>query len=84
MLDNLVYWHPMIRKLRILFWTGIALLFVPFFGVHSSWKSILTVVIGVCVIYLAFTLRKEYKVLRFRLKRFEEPEVQAEIHTTTA
>lgn len=74
----------MIRKLRILFWAGIVLLFVPFFGIHSSWKSILTVLIGAFIIYLTFSIRKDYKVIKFKLKRFEEPQVQPEIHTTTA
>ncbi len=74
----------MIRKLRILFWIGIVLLFVPFFGIHSSWKSILTVLIGVGIVYLSLSIRKDYKIIKFKLKRFEEPQVQPEIHTTTA
>ncbi len=69
----------MIGKLRILFWTGIVLLFVPQFGIPQTFKSILTVGLGILVIVLALKLRHGYKKLKFQLRHTEEVTTQQDI-----
>jgi hypothetical protein len=59
----------MVGKLRLLFWIGIVLLFLPFFGVVDSIKKVLTVALGVLLIVLTFRLRYAYKKLRFELRQ---------------
>jgi predicted dinucleotide-binding enzyme len=61
------------RKLQILFWIGIVLLFVPFFGIPETAKTILTIVIGMILIIISFKLKHAHKELKFRLRRYEEP-----------
>lgn len=67
------------HKLRILFWIGIALLFVPYIGVTSRFRTAITIFLGILVVWLSFRIRKEYKILRFRLRRLEEPSSTPEI-----
>ncbi len=54
----------MIGKLRLLFWIGIAMLFLPFLGITNTWKMILAILIGIVLIALAFLLRKEHHNLK--------------------
>ncbi len=59
----------MIAKLRILFWIGIIILFLPFFGVPDWLRTALTIAIGIVIVYLTFSLRRSYKKLRFELRQ---------------
>lgn len=72
----------MFTKLKILFWIGIVLLFLPFIGITSSMKTVLTIAFGALVVWIAIRMRRQYKELRFRLRKFEEPTntMDAEIH----
>ncbi|MFZ4500256.1 MAG: hypothetical protein ACOYMZ_02010 [Minisyncoccia bacterium] len=60
----------MLSKLRILFWLGIITLCISFIGIPDSWKMTSALVIGVALIALAVTLRKEYRLLRLKLKEY--------------
>ncbi len=62
----------MIRKLKLLLWIGIVLLFVPFFGVPDGVRTALTIMIGVLVIYLSMRITYGYKKLKFESR----PQVQ--------
>ncbi len=73
----------MISKLRILFWIGVLTLFVPYLGITSGVRTALTILIGVLIIWLSFRIRKNYKELRFRLRRMEEPSSTPEINIDT-
>lgn len=68
----------MIAKLRVVFWIGIVLLFVPFIGIPESGKSIITVAIGIVIIILSLKLKRAHKELKFRLRRYEEPTTTTE------
>lgn len=63
----------MATKLKILFWAGIVLIFIPFIGVGTTIKHALTILIGALVLWIVFRMRKHYKELRFKLRKFEEP-----------
>jgi len=74
----------MLAKLRILFWIGVVILFVPYLGVTSSVRTTLTIGIGALVIWLSFRIRKNYKELRFRMRRLDEAPTstpELDIHT---
>lgn len=73
----------MISKLRILFWIGIFMLFVPYLGITEGLRRPLIVLMGVLIIWLALRLRKNYKEIRFKLRRFEEPASTPEINVDT-
>jgi hypothetical protein len=60
-------------KLRLLQWVGIVVLFLPFFGVPDWLRTTLTIVIGLVLIYLAYSLRFAYKKLKFELRPQAEP-----------
>ncbi len=62
----------MIAKLRILFGAGIVLLLVPFFGVRSPLRMIITVLIGLLVMWLSLRIGREYVRLRHALLRSSE------------
>ncbi len=72
----------MLTKLKILFWIGIVLLFLPFIGVASSIKTAVAIALGALVVWIALRMKKQYKELRFRLRKFEEPTntMDGEIH----
>lgn len=73
----------MIAKLRILFWIGIIILFLPFFGVPDWLRTALTIAIGIVIIYLTFSLRRSYKKLRFELRQgaiVPQPSTEPTIH----
>ncbi len=69
----------MIGKLKILFWTGIVLLFLPNFGLPDFLKTIFTVVIGMLVIFLAVKLKHGYKKMKYELRHVEK-ETEPIIH----
>lgn len=56
-------------KLRLLLWIGIIVLFLPFFGVPDWLRTTLTIIIGIVLIYLAYTLKYAYKKLKFELRQ---------------
>ncbi len=72
----------MIPKLRILFWIGVVTIFVPYLGITEGVRTALTILIGVAIIWMSFRIRKNYKELRFRLRRLEEPSGTPEITIT--
>jgi hypothetical protein len=61
----------MIGKLRLLFWLGIVMLFLPFFGIPNTWKTVLAIIIGVVIIAIALSLRKKYRSLRGIIRNLE-------------
>ena len=66
----------MIGKLRLLFWIGVALLFIPYVGIFHSWKNGITILLGILIIYLTFKIRRDYKMLRFKMRRYERIETE--------
>jgi len=54
----------MSTKLHLLFWSGIILLFVPFFGVRSPLRMIITIAIGLLILWLSVRIGREYSRLR--------------------
>jgi heme O synthase-like polyprenyltransferase len=61
----------MIGKLRLLFWLGIVMLFLPFLGIPNTWKMILAMLIGIGLIALALSLRKQHRSLRHTIRTLE-------------
>ncbi len=68
----------MFGKLRILLWSGIVLLFVPLFGVSHTVKNILVALIGIGIIYLAFSIRYAYKKVLYSLRETTPHELHHE------
>lgn len=66
-------------KLRLLLWIGIIVLFLPYFGVPDWLRTSITVLIGVVLIYLSYSLTYAYKKLKFEL-RPQQTVSQEEIH----
>lgn len=66
----------MAGKLRLLFWIGIVLLFIPYLGITEGIKTILTIASGLALIFVAFKLKHAYKEIKYRLRRYEEPASQ--------
>ena len=62
----------MIGKIRLLFWIGMIVLFIPYFGIPNTWKNIALGGIGIILILISFRMRKVYKSMKFRLRRFEQ------------
>lgn len=60
-------------KLRLLFWIGILIMFVPYLGVTSGIRTGFTIILGMLIIWITIRLKHNYKELRFRLRRLEEP-----------
>jgi hypothetical protein len=63
----------MIAKLRLLFWLGIVMLFLPFFGIPNTWKTILAVLIGIFLIWVSIALRRNYRTMRHTIRTLEHP-----------
>lgn len=61
----------MIGKLRLLFWMGIFMIFLPFLGIPNTWKMILAILIGIGLIIMAVTLRKRHRTLRGIIRNLE-------------
>jgi hypothetical protein len=61
----------MIGRLRLVFWIGIVLTFLPFFGVPSTWKTVSAIVIGIGLMILSIALRKRYRALRLIIRNLE-------------
>lgn len=59
----------MVSRLRVLLWIGIIVLFLPFFGVPDTIRAMLTIAIGVVLIYMTFSLKRAYKKLKFELRQ---------------
>lgn len=62
----------MIGNISIVFWVGFGMLFLPFFGIPDSWKLILAVLIGCALMFLSFVLRKNYKLMKYKLRKLEQ------------
>jgi uncharacterized membrane protein len=66
----------MIGKLRLLFWMGIVMLFLPFFGIPNTWKTILAILIGLVLILVSLSLRKRYRAMRNIIRNLEHSVAQ--------
>lgn len=55
-------------KLRLLLWIGIIVLFLSFFGVPDWLRTVLTIGVGIALIYLSYSLKYAYKKLKFELR----------------
>jgi hypothetical protein len=74
----------MIGKLRLLFWLGIVMLFLPFFGIPNTWKTVLAIMIGVAIIAISLSLRRHYRSQRAIIRNLEHTIAdQAIIHVST-
>ncbi len=73
----------MIPKLRILFWIGVFTLCIPYLGITNGIRTAITVFVGVLIIWLTFRMRKQYKELRFKLRRLEEVPTTPELDINT-
>jgi len=62
----------MIGKLRLIFWIGVVMLFLPFFGIPNTWKTILAILVGIALIMISLALRKQYRVMRMTIKMLEQ------------
>jgi hypothetical protein len=71
----------MIGKLRLLFWLGIVMLFLPFFGIPDTWKTALAILIGIGLVTIALLLRKSYRAQRIIIRNLEHTITQHTIHT---
>jgi len=60
----------MLSKLRTLFWLGILMLVLPFIGIPNTWKMITALIIGLGLIVLAFGMRRDYRLVRMKLKEY--------------
>lgn len=69
----------MIAKLRLLFWLGIVMLFLPFFGIPNAWKTILAVIIGIFLVTISIALRRNYRSLRHTIRTLEHDRITASI-----
>ncbi len=49
------------RKEKALFFIGLFILILPFLGFPNSWKTVLFVIIGTIIIYLAYLFYAEVK-----------------------
>jgi hypothetical protein len=71
----------MIGRLRLVFWTGIALTFLPFFGIPNTWKTGLAIAIGIGLIVLSIALRKKYRALRLIIRNLERTVAEQTVRT---
>jgi uncharacterized membrane protein len=72
----------MTGKLRLLFWLGIIMLFLPFFGIPNTWKTILAVIIGIVLIGIALQLRKQYRAMRIIIRSLEQNVAATTLHNS--
>jgi Ca2+/Na+ antiporter len=70
----------MIGKVRTVFWLGIVMMFLPFFGIPNTWKTALAVIIGVTLVVIAFLLRKHYRIMRGVIKNLEHSVAEKTFH----
>ncbi len=61
----------MIAKLRLLFWLGIVMLFLPFLGIPNAWKTGIAIIIGIFLIAMSLGLRRHYRHLRHVIRNLE-------------
>ncbi len=70
----------MISKLRAVRLIGIVFLFVPFLGLPTPYKTGITIILGLALIYMSYTLKRAYKRLKFELR--QEQVVSTTPHAT--
>jgi O-antigen/teichoic acid export membrane protein len=70
----------MIGKLRLLFWLGIVMLFLPFFGIPDTWKTIIAVLIGIGLIAVSVLLRQRYRAMRLIIRNLEHTAAEQTLH----
>ncbi len=74
----------MIGKFRVLFWLGIVMLFLPFFGIPNTWKTGIAVLVGIILIALSVLLRNSYRAMRIIIKNLEHTVINTTIGATPA
>lgn len=62
----------MIAPLRVVFWLGVLMLFVPFLGIPNTWKGLLAALVGILLIFCTFRIRKSYKRLKLSIRKLEQ------------
>jgi hypothetical protein len=70
----------MIGSIRLICYIGIGMLFLPYFGIPNTWKLLLAILVGIALIVISFMMKKQYKILKFKLKRLEQPVFEQSIH----
>ena len=70
----------MIGNIRTVFWLGIVMLFLPFFGIPNNWKTLMAVGIGLILIILAFMMRKQYRAVRSVIRNLEHTVAEKTLH----
>ncbi|MES2224963.1 MAG: hypothetical protein V4478_03175 [Patescibacteria group bacterium] len=70
----------MIGKLRVLFWLGIVMLFLPFFGIPNVWKTVIAIAIGIALVALAILLRTQYRAVRTIIRNLEQAAAGQTLH----
>lgn len=59
------------KKERIFLFLGIWVAILPYLGFPSSWKDILSTLSGLALIYLSYTLYKEFQTKEIKEKTFD-------------
>jgi len=59
------------QKARIFFFLGIWLALLPYLGFPSLWKSVLTTLSGLWLIYLGYMLYRESKAKESNVRTFD-------------
>lgn len=70
----------MIGKIRIVFWLGIVMMFLPFFGIPNTWKTVMAIIVGLLLVVIAFLLRKHYRTMRSIIKNLEHTVAETTLH----
>jgi hypothetical protein len=70
----------MIAKLRLLFWLGIIMIFLSFFGIPNTWKAVIAILVGIALIIISLNLRKQYRSLRGIIRNLEHSVAEHTIH----
>jgi NADH:ubiquinone oxidoreductase subunit K len=70
----------MIGKIRIVFWLGVVLMFLPFFGIPNTWKTVIAILIGISLVLIAVQLRKHYRSLRIIIRNLEQSAAAPSFH----
>lgn len=70
----------MLAKLKILFIIGIFVLVLPYVGIPGSWKNLIEIALGAFIIYIVFSLKHDYKLMKIKLGKVDQPITNTENH----
>jgi hypothetical protein len=59
------------QKARILLFLGIWIAILPYLGFPYSWKNILLTITGLGIVYISYTLYRNYKIQENQEKTFD-------------